>query len=213
MNKRTIVLAIFYSLQAGLCLADETAHTPPVYTFTTDELQHKIQTAVDGALKTHNINLPTEHTNNLTNAAITKLRDYRVTGFSFCLDPNFAFFFERQNPSFVVYYKNSMGGVKSRVYDSAIYTFGAKIELSLKLDLVFFVGTDINFFDSNKEIVLFPGFDANLAAGGGIGITCANFANMDGGLVILSIPLFLAAPSFSFVLGGSIWPRYFELLP
>ncbi|QQR49442.1 hypothetical protein IPF37_01175 [bacterium] len=137
---------------------------------------------------------------------ITKLRNYKVTGVSFAVDPNFAFFVETQNPEFTVQYKDQAGNVKMRSYKANINTIGLKLELSLKLDLIFFVNTDMNFFDSNKEIKFGNGIDANIAMFFGCGVTYASFANMPGGMLILSLPLFLAGPSLSLVTGGSLIP-------
>ncbi len=142
----------------------------------------------------------------LQQSLITTLRDYKVTGYSFAVDPNFAFLIETQNPAFTVYYKDQAGNVKMRDYQANINTIGLKLELSLKLDLIFFVNTDMNFFDSNKEIKFGNGIDTNLAMLFGCGVTYASFANMPGGMLILSLPLFLAAPSLSLVTGGSLLP-------
>lgn len=142
----------------------------------------------------------------LQQSLITTLRDYKVTGYSFAVDPNFAFFIENQNPAFAIYYKDQAGNVKIRDYQANINTIGLKLELSLKLDLIFFVNTDMNFFDSNKEIKFGNGIDTNLAMLFGFGVTYASFADMPGGMLILSLPLFLAAPSLSLVTGGSLIP-------
>ncbi|QQR49443.1 hypothetical protein IPF37_01180 [bacterium] len=142
----------------------------------------------------------------LQQSLITTLRDYKVTGYSFAVDPNFAFFIETQNPEFTVQYKDQTGNIKTRNYRAKINTIGLKLELSLKLDLIFFVNTDMNFFDSNKEIKFGNGIDANIAMLFGCGVTYASFADMPGGMLILSLPLFFAGPSLSLVTGGSLIP-------
>ena len=91
-----------------------------------------------------------------------QLKDYKVTGVSYAVDPNWAFFVETQNPELNVAYKDSKGNVKTRKYKAQIKTAGLKIELAVKFDLILFVGTDMDFYNSDKEIVLGTGVDSNI---------------------------------------------------
>lgn len=99
-------------------------------------------------------------------ALSTALRDFRVTGVAFCVDPNFAFIYDNQNPDFVVTFKNSKNEIKTRRYQADITSWGLKFEFDIKLNLVMFVNTDINFEDSNKELQLGTGIDLGINLGG-----------------------------------------------
>ena len=144
----------------------------------------------------------------MQNFLINKLRKYHVSGVSFAVDPNLALFIESQNPAFSVVYKDSEGNIKTRSYQAEINTVGFKAEASIKLDLIFFTGTGVNFYDSNKVITLGTGIDANLSVAFGIGITYAPFTNIPGGIVIVSLPILFAFPSLSVVTGGSLTPTH-----
>ncbi len=137
---------------------------------------------------------------------IEKLKQYRVTGVCFDVDPNLAFFVETQNPDLNVTYCDGYGNKKVRKYTSKIDTIGLKIEAAIKIDIIFFTDTAFNFYDSDKVIEIGTGIDANISFFGGIGLTYASFSNAPGGLVIVSIPLFFAFPSLSIVTGGTLTP-------
>ncbi|MBY0353817.1 hypothetical protein K2W90_05635 [Candidatus Babeliales bacterium] len=223
--KRYIARALLVlALQTGLCYASESqdAINALQTVASTANLPYSLNNKIDQAATFHEeelVSLIGEVFNFVPNTSesaqelekaqevlLTKLRSYKVTGFSFCIDPNFAFFVETQNPEFTVQYKNQSGEIKMRNYQAKINTIGFKIEASIKLDLILFVNTDMNFYDSNKAIIIGNGIDANLSLGLGVGITYASFANMAGGMLILSIPLLLAGPSLSYVSGGSLTP-------
>ena len=95
----------------------------------------------------------------------TALRDFRVTGVAFCVDPNFAFIYNNQNPNFVITFKNSKDEIKTRHYQANIKSWGLKIEFTAKLNLIMFVDTDLNFENSNKELQLGTGIDLGINLG------------------------------------------------
>lgn len=135
------------------------------------------------------------------------LRDYRVTGTAFCIDPNFAFLYDNQNPSMVMTFVNSKGEIKTRAYRASINSIGLKFEAAVKLNLVMFVNTNLNFEDSTKELYLGTGIDLSLSLGLGFALTYAPFTNATGGLLILSIPFGLwSVNPLSIVINGSLKP-------
>ena len=137
---------------------------------------------------------------------LKKVRDYRVTGACFAIDPNLAFIWETQNPDINVVFRDSKGITKSRKYALRFDTVGFKIEASIKLDLIFFTDTDFNFYDSDKVIELGTGIDTNLSCGIGLGLTYIPFLNAAGGIFMVSLPLLFAFPSLSIVTGGTLTP-------
>ncbi len=139
-------------------------------------------------------------------ALIAKLRSYKVTGFSFAVDPDLAFVIETQNPDIDVVYRDFNGNTKHRTYKAQIHTIGWKFEASIKLDLIFIVNTDFNFYDTDRPIKLGTGIDMNFTLGTGFGLTYVPFENVSGALFILSMPLFFTWPSLSFVTGGTLTP-------
>jgi|WetSurMetagenome_2_1015567.scaffolds.fasta_scaffold35325_4 hypothetical protein len=140
-------------------------------------------------------------------ALIQSLRSYTVTGFSFAIDPDLAFIVETQNPDIKVIYRDFNGNAKHRLYRARIHTVGFKLEASIKIDLIFIVNTDFNFYDTNKTINLGTGIDMNVACFFmGIGLTYVPFENVPGALFIISYPMFFAFPSLSLVTGGTLTP-------
>ena len=140
------------------------------------------------------------------NTLINLLRQYKVTGFSFCIDPNFALIFDNQNPVMSVYYKNDHGSFKERTYQTYIRSIGLKFQVAFNINLMFFVGTDLNFYDSNKQIELGMGLDLGLSLGCGINFTYASLAHNSGGLVIIGLPIGPWSVNTSIVTGGCMIP-------
>lgn len=156
------------------------------------------------------------------------LESFKISGYSWAVDPNLAFFLETQNPVFDITFLDEQGNTKSRKYELNIHSLGFKIEASIKIDLILFVGTDLNFYSSNKELTLGTGIDVNvplattLAGMFGItselltlplyliadplSITYAPFTNAAGGILILGRPFIFALPSLSIVTGGTLKP-------
>jgi len=93
---------------------------------------------------------------------VDKLKEYKVSGFSLCWDPNAAFIYDNQNPKFTVAFKNQNGDVKSQTYEGSITSWGLKYQLAIKLNLIFFVNTNVDFYESNKTIELGTGIDVSL---------------------------------------------------
>jgi len=95
---------------------------------------------------------------NIQSTLIKQLKSYRVTGYSFAIDPNGALLVDNQDPEFVVAYKDGRGGFKTRRYAASIDSVGLKIEFAINFDLIFFTGTAVNFYESDKKIELGTGF-------------------------------------------------------
>ncbi len=114
------------------------------------------------------------------------MKQFKPTGFSFCVDPNIAFFYDNQNPAFDVKYVNNAGEIKTRKYQAEIKSLGLKFELTFKFNLIFFVGTDLDFYNTNKKIELGLGIDIESNI---IDFTYASFKNAPGGIIILGIPI------------------------
>jgi len=91
-----------------------------------------------------------------------KLQSYKVSGFSFAIDPNGAFFVDNQDPEFPVVYKDAEGNVKTRRYKASIDSVGIKVEFAVNFDFIFFTGTASNFYDTNNVIELGKGIEMNL---------------------------------------------------
>ncbi|MFH1832339.1 MAG: hypothetical protein ABH827_06085 [bacterium] len=135
-----------------------------------------------------------------------ELSKYNVTGYSSCLDGNFAFFFNRQNPVFWVNFKDDSGTVMSKRYQAAIWSFGLKFELAFKLDFIFLVNTDSCFYNIEKPINLSCGVDVNASFGLGFTFTYVPFADVSGGMIIIGVPITPSILSYSIVTGGSLTP-------
>jgi len=88
-----------------------------------------------------------------------KLQSYRVTGVSFAVDPNGAFFVDNQDPEFTVAYKGASGDIKTRRYKASIDSVGLKVEFAISFDMILFTNTSVNFYDSEKVIELGTGFE------------------------------------------------------
>ncbi|MCK4651115.1 hypothetical protein KAT08_02970 [Candidatus Babeliales bacterium] len=150
-----------------------------------------------------------------TQAIIKSLRKFKITGIATTVDPNLALIFDIQNPILQVIYKNSIGEIKTRKYQALVKSIGLKLEFDFKIDLIFIVGTDFNFYDSDKTIELGPGIDLKTNI---IDFTYASFNNHDGGMIILGIPILgelsnfltygisLCLVGISYVSGGYLIP-------
>lgn len=122
----------------------------------------------------------------IKNSIVENLKDFKVSGMAFTVDPNIALIYDSQNPKFKLTYKNSKNEQKTRIYKSKIKSWGFKLELTFKLNFIFFTGTDFNFYDSEKEINLGYGVDisSNL-----VDFTYVSFLNAPGGMIIVGIPI------------------------
>ena len=90
---------------------------------------------------------------------ITLLKSYRVSGFSWSINPNFALIINKQDPTFTVTYRNPKGEIKNRTYQAAIDLVGINAEISCRFSLIFFTNTDANFYNTNKPIKLGRGLE------------------------------------------------------
>lgn len=98
----------------------------------------------------------------MQSALAKKLQSYRVTGFSFAIDPNGAFFVDNQDPEFTVAYKDARGELRTRRYAASIDSIGLKVEFAINFDFIFLTGTATNFYDTDKVIELGTGFEISM---------------------------------------------------
>lgn len=230
MQKNRIVFVLCSAL--SVCIASATQQ-PQAATIGVQKLIHEVsqevaavQMTIDKPVSKYNdqellalidlINARHQHSmspSNIAKMAIAKsmiiqiLKDYRVTGVSFCVDPNIAFILDEQNPTFTVHYKDKKGHHASRVYESSINSIGLKFELSLKFNMIIFTNTDFNFFETNKNIELGYGIDISGVFGGGLGFTYTPFRNAPGGMFILSFIVGSPGGALSLVTGGKLMPQ------
>jgi hypothetical protein len=142
-----------------------------------------------------------------------KLISYKISGFSFALDPNLGLIWDTQNPSFTAIFKDARGNVKSRIFDALIYSIGLKYAFSINFNFIFFTG-DIDFENSTKTLELGTGIDISLttifpplaALPASIFVLYAPLKNAPGGLVMVGIPIGYAG-GVSMVTGGTLTPR------
>jgi hypothetical protein len=193
-------------------LINEIAHEVPlvaqelqgcnIYSFTDQELL----TLIKIILQDHITHISPNNIEKLMKAQSTiieALRKYKVSGYSFCIDPNVAFIWDNQNPLLKVYYKNDSGQIKQRRYQASINSIGLKFELAIKFNFIFFVNTDFNFYDSDKVIEFDSGIDLSI---GIFAITYASFKYIPGGILIIGCPIPGTLTLLSIVTGGSLTP-------
>lgn len=139
-------------------------------------------------------------------ALIRRLRNFNVTGFAVAFDPNGAFFWDTQDPEFDMIFKNAAGEVKHRRIQADIESIGLKVEFALNINIIFFIGTDLNYFDTVNKVNLGTGVEFTIAVGPGITITYAPFRNASGALFMTTLGFGLKFPSLSVVTGGNLSP-------
>ncbi len=144
--------------------------------------------------------------NKIKTQLVRELQNFKVTGYSFCVDPNGAFFLDNQDPRFTVTYKDNDGNVKTRTYQADINLIGLSVELSIRCRWMFFTGTDFNFYDSNKVIELDTGIECRFFPAPLFIISYIPFKNMNGALVTISIPIGIPFAVISYVTGGTLTP-------
>jgi len=144
---------------------------------------------------------------------IKSLKRYDISGFSFCVCPNKGFIKDTQYPEFSVVFKNNVGDVKTKTFQGNFVGYGLKIQLAFKFDFIFFIGTNVNFFDSQEPIELGSGFELGiippipyLAVLGNFECTYISFKKHSGGMLILAPSLGVAALSLSYIAGGTLTP-------
>jgi hypothetical protein len=138
---------------------------------------------------------------------IEKLKGYKVTGVSVGFDPNFAFIWDRRNPSFNIRFTGDNGEIKTRRYDVSIDSIGFKFEFNIRFEIIFFVDTDLNFYDFENKILLGEGVEVGIPAlAFGPSFTYVPFLNNPGGMCIFSFGCGPSVNLLSKVTGGSITP-------
>jgi len=129
-----------------------------IHSFSDEELLAIVQT-----MNTEYADSLTEDTTkklvNANELLATALKEYKATGSSFCIDPNGTCVVGNQDPRFVVTFKNTAGQLKQRTFQASIDLVGINIELGIRLNLISFVGTPLNFYDSFKPIELGMGVE------------------------------------------------------
>ena len=173
--------------------------------FSTEETMAKVNTALEAYGIDENQNTALVLSKKVLKE---KLKNFKVTGVSFCADPNFGFIYDNQNPIFDVCYKNSKGQEIFRKYLASINSIGFKFQFSINILCVFIVNTPFNFYDSNNTIDLGMGIDVVFSTGVGSGILLmyAPFKNMIGGLFIVGLPIGCPGESLSLVTDGFLTP-------
>jgi len=92
---------------------------------------------------------------------VSALKQYKITGSAFCIDTNGAFLINTLDPRFNVQYTNADGQTKTRTFQASINLLGLNLEIALRLNFIFFVGTDIDFYESSQPIQLGMGVEIN----------------------------------------------------
>jgi hypothetical protein len=91
---------------------------------------------------------------------IKYMKSFVASEMDVAVDPNFAFFWNTQNPNITVKFVNPDGSIRTRRYALKINSFGLKFEIAVRLDGIMIVGSDFNYYDSaNKEYDLGGGID------------------------------------------------------
>ena len=135
-----------------------------------------------------------------------KLADYKVAGCSF----NFfvisrAFLLGIQMFKFNVHYKDGYENFKTRSYVATIKTAGVKFELCIKSNFIFFIGEDLNFCNTDKEIEIGVGINFNTPF---LEFTYAKLKKLNGAILIFGVPL-IGLPFFE--TSGILFPFIFDI--
>lgn len=131
------------------------------------------------------------------------LKQFKISGWSYSISPNVACILDSQSLHFPIFYTNSTGETKQRIYQASFKSIGLKLQCALKLYLIFFVNTNFDFYNSNETIQLGHGIEAllpvqHLLKMFGISkslcpvnpeVTYISFTNTPGGLLLIGIPL------------------------
>ncbi len=144
---------------------------------------------------------------NIKDELISYLRSFVANGIDFIeIDPNFALFYDEQNPDVIVSFKNPTGEVKTRKYALKIWSIGLKFEFAIKIVAITIVGSGFNYYDTDKVLKLGNGIDLALAYGPGIDLTYSKIESVGNcGVLIAGIPLGLSG-GISYVFGGEMTP-------
>jgi hypothetical protein len=140
---------------------------------------------------------------------INNLKQYKISGISFVLHPDFSLIGGSININLPVIYKTETGEIKNRAFTLAMGTFGVQAGISLVGSLVFFTdGGALNFYDTNKQLTLNTGIRIGLPIPViPMDLTYAPFANATGGIVMLSLGIGLGGCALAIVSsGGTLTP-------
>ncbi len=154
----------------------------------------KLIPVISTALATCNKVMTPEEKQKLTNVKnqlVKELRDLKIIGYSYCRSVGIAYGFGIQILRFVVTYKDFYGTAKTRTYQTAFPTGGLNFEIAPRLNFIFFLGKDDNFYDSNKFIRLGLGIELG---GPFCRLTYVPFKNTTGGLLIVALSPGLTSP-------------------
>jgi len=158
----------------------------------------------------------------LKRSLIAELEDFKITGFSFAIDPNLACIVETRNPKFSIDFIDSKGQKRSKDFELTFDTVGLKLQIGVNIDAIFFVNTDLNFYTLDKEIKLGTGIEVSSDAlvsilsfsifGSCLGnftpdlnVAYIPFQNVKGGIVIASLAIF-SKELFTIITGGTLKP-------
>jgi hypothetical protein len=141
------------------------------------------------------------------NGIISTLKKFKINGMAFTADPNFAFIYNNQNPTFTMTYAGPDGTQRTRRFESSIDSWGFKMEATIRLDCIFFTDDALDYFESGKQLNLGVGVEVDIPAiPGAFALLYAPFTNAPGGVCILSMQCGLQANAVSIVTGGYIKP-------
>ena len=128
-----------------------------------------------------------------------------ITGISLCVDPNLAFFYNRQNPMFDITYKSEDGKYKVKRFYASIRSIGLKAALAFNFNLIFLINTAPDFYEQNSIIELGEGADVTVPLPLFLPeVVYAPFRHIPGAILIVQIPAGINLGSLSLVIGGKI---------
>jgi hypothetical protein len=134
---------------------------------------------------------------------IKELKKFKISAFAWAVDPNASLIIhDLQNPEFIVKFRSPHGVIKTRKIQARIHAWGFKIEFAIRLDLIFFVDTTLDFENMSRTIHLDRGIDVTLQP---IAITVCGFREHAGALLMLSIPIGISG-GLMMVTGGTLTP-------
>lgn len=191
------------------------------HTFTASEIAALIDAKAKEAVAAHQAEIE-----KAKQEAIAAMSKFKVTGVAFCVDANVACIYDNQNPTFELTYKDEKGEVKTRTYEGSITSWGLKVQLAGKFNIIFITSTDFDFYNSNKVIELGMGVDLSLNGFlnllsligrrqnmnillhrlTAIEFLYAPFKNTPGALVVLSWSGIGVGDGLSVVTGGTLTP-------
>lgn len=187
--------------------------------------EQELITAFDLLFKRFDQKLSPENNKSLLDARqalITRLKNFKVTGFAWAIDPNGAFFWDTQDPVFDLVFKNAAGEIKTKKIQACIESIGLKIEFAVNINFIFFLNTDdLSCFETNEPIELGKGGELGIAwspinihytvknkdqtlSPMKITATYTSFKELTGGMLMISIGFGLVGTSISIVTGGTL---------